>query len=1162
MMSFKTCVAGVAVMVFQTAMAAICINEVCYNNSEVADENGDKTSDWIELYNSGTTSVYINRYRLGDKKTAADCYLLPDYTIRPGEYLLIFANSDLESYTAWVNDPDLTVVPENAVWSYQTGAAGPGSNWMKSAFSVSDWPTGMVPAGYNDATVNMDCATVLPYGDDIANRYPTAYFRTTFSISDLSSVTGFSAKVRINDGAVVYLNGTEVFRRNMPAGAVAHGTFASAQAGSTDWEVWPIPLAAVQTGANVLAVEVHQAFASSSDLIFDFSLTALVDHIHPVIHLPFGLKWESKDDRYENVRLFNAAGSLLHKFDGCGHELEKNVSYGFATDGATGGNPVEFENPTPGASNAGASTGPYVESLKVAPTFSVPPGFYAAPQTLTLTSQSGYSIYYTTDGSDPKTSATRSRVYHGNTIPTFNLATNVTSGLSWIRTNPAEIADANRMPNAVWRAPIGGVTKVIVLRAISVFGTACSAETRGTYFIGSELAENRTLPTVSVTTETDNYFGFVNGIYVPGKSYADSPVGYGQNRWGKPYANYHQDGWERESVIELFETGQATAAFTQRLGVQMHGGGTRAIPQKTLYMICRNGEYGSPAVDYPLFPDRPATSYKRFLLRNSGNDWYGTDIPGVATMFKDAVFHRIVTNLNISVMAYRPVNVFLNGEYWGIHNLRESYDKHYMATRYGLDPDNMDILMHEEDTYDNDKVHIARIDGDKNADEEYEELLEQIKANPPSTAEGYAFIESKIDVTNHVDYIIAESFFANTDWPINNCDFWRAHTNESATVYGDGRWRWMLYDLDVAGEKGADFDMFDYLTSKKMTGEDEPGFLINQLWKNEAFKAYFIARYTELLNTVFKPVRTEAIIRDAAAAIEPEIERHFRRWGRETTLAEWQHAVDVALVDFTAARYTNSFVHLNEAFTLGGTGDLTVLNNAATGVGGSFRVNGIVIEPETPGVTDRAAWSGRFFRSIPVTVTAVPDKGYVFDGWVGSTETSPERTVTVAKKPLTLKARFRLEGEAAYTPTGYDAWVMANYSEAQIIEGTDAIAPDADSGLAGLSNFALYAFGMSKNDGLSDDQRHARLTLSIATGDVSDLAVGYYRLNDTYTDVTYLLKAADEPNGDWREAVLGTDYLPGIVTNVLDDALLYLTVPVPAAPGRRFFRLFVQRNGE
>jgi len=87
-------------------------------------------------------------------------------------------------------------------------------------------------------------------------------------------------------------------------------------------------------------------------------------------------------------------------------------------------------------------------------------------------------------------------------------------------------------------------------------------------------------------------------------------------------------------------------------------------------------------------------------------------------MLKDAVFHRMVRGLDVSVMAYRPTVAYINGEYWGIHNLRESFDKHYLATRYGLEADNCDILMHEEDPLDKDKVRIERIDGDRNADEE------------------------------------------------------------------------------------------------------------------------------------------------------------------------------------------------------------------------------------------------------------------------------------------------------------------------------------------------------------------------------------------------------------------------------------------------------------
>ncbi|MBQ9430683.1 MAG: CotH kinase family protein [Kiritimatiellae bacterium] len=1007
---------GAALMAVRCLAATVTVNEVCYKNSATADASGYTGADWIELYNASSSSVDIGRWYVGDKKTAAKCHQLPftSYKMQPGEYIMVFADSTQypEDEVVWVDDPDLELVPQNATWKYYTAESAPSASWKTQTFSDSTWESAVLPAGYNDASANADLATAISYGTNLSSRYPAAYFRYTFNCPDATLVSNLTARVRINDGAVVYLNGTEIYRHNMPDGTVSHATLASSPQGTTEWLSWSLPTNALANGSNTIAVEVHQAFLASTDLIFDLSLTAQVAHQHPEIHLNMGLSYESADGRYENVYLFNSSGTQIHKFDGYTKEVDKNVSYGLEENGVTSKQRV-FDTPTPAADNS--PEGVYFETLKAAPAFSVPPGFYPSAQTVKVTVSSGLYVYYTLDGSDPKTSPTRVKVLNGTSIPTFSADNTVSDGLSWIRTNPVDIEGINNMPSAAWRAPIGNVAKAVVLRAITINGLDCSAETCGTYFIGQQFTGNRNLPTVSIVTTPDNFFGYANGIYIPGKSYGDSEVGYGSNRWGKPYANYHQDDWERDSHFELFETNSTTSALSLRLGIQMHGGGTRAIPQKTLYMICRNAEYGTANIDYQLFPDMDATYYKRFLLRNSGNDWYGTDVDGVATMLKDSVFHRIAEPLNIAVMAYRPVVVYLNGEFWGIHNLRESYDKHYMATRYGLNADNMDILMHEDNG--NDKVHIARIDGDKNADEDYEQLMLDINANPPTTQAGYDFIASKIDITNHTEYIIAETFFANTDWPINNCDFWRTHTNETASAYGDKRWRWMLYDLDVAGEKGYDFDMFDYLSKNRMKDYDEPGFIINMLWKNEQYRNYFVNRYTTLLNTVFKPERTANIIRSAAAAIEPDLIQHYRRWGRETTLAEWTNAVNYALVDFTAARYTNSFIHLDAKFSLGGTGDVTVMNSNPTGAGGHFTVNGIVIETTTDGVTDRANWTGRFFKSQPVTVTAVPDQGYVFDSWSDGATVNAERSVTVTDDTTVLKARFRLETDDPYTPT-------------------------------------------------------------------------------------------------------------------------------------------------
>ena len=1141
------------------AYANIVINEVCYDNSALADETGDTSSDWIELYNQGNAGVNVYNYALGDANPYEEAkgVRLPNYTIPPGGYLLVFANTDRAETNVWVRAPDIAVIPENVSWRYYASAEAPAATWETDLFNDTAWASGLPPFGYNDAKQNMDCATVLGYGGLAENRYPAAYFRKTFNLINPSVVTGLVVHARINDGMVLYLNGVEVKRIFMPSGTVTNATLATMGVPPTLWTNFLLSATGLLQGTNLVAVEVHQASLASTDLIMDMAVTALVDEQVPIVHGQFGLAKTG-----ENVHLFNSVLTRIQKFDAPTAEPGENHSYGLSADGDTVSACKVYETPTPRLPNTSANQ-KYTENLmSQKPIFSVPPGVYLANQSVVLSTViSEYKIYYTLDGGDPWDSDVF--VYSGNSV-SVHAASPVSSGLAWIRTNPVEIT--NKVAQAAWQAPVGTVAKAVILRAIAVDATGkyCSPETCGTYFIGSQFT-NRELPIVSLVTDTNNLFGFTSGLYVPGKHYADSSEGYGENKWGKPYANYHQDSsgdvnWERPVNFELFETTQNTSSVAQVLGMTMHGGGTRAIPQKTLYLMARLSEYGSDFVNNALFPDETPTRYKRFLLRNDGNDWYGPDFGGVATVMKDAVFHRMVKRLDIAVMAYRPVVTYVNGEYWGLHNMRESFDKHYLATRYGLDADNMDLLMHEEDDLNKDKVKITRIDGSTSCDEEYEALIDWIQTNSLAQEVNYRQVQTKIDVTNHADYIIAETFFANTDWPINNCDFWRARTNQVATCgpYGDTRWRWMLYDLDVAGANGADFNMFTYLSGGKMTGRSEPGFLINQLWANMNFRNFFVTRYVNLLNTTFCPERLSRIVEEAADVIAPEVERHFRRWGRTTTKEQWLQAVSTILVHYTASRHAFSWAHLNAFFEMGGTGTLTVRNHDAGGAGGGFRVNDIAIETTTEGVTNRAMWTGTFFRSLSVPVQAVPDAGYVFDGWVGTAVTNPSLCLFVGEAPISLTARFRLAAASASVPTGYEQWQLANYTEAQILGSADA-APDAASGSAGMSNFELYAFGMSRTDGLTDEQRKARAALSIHNRNGSDaLWLGYQRLNDRFTDVSYTLKTAASLDAPiiWSNAVTGVDLDAVTFTNILDASVWFYEVRLPASSPTRNVRFF------
>ena len=264
--------------------AALVINEVCYDNSKVEDENGDDSSDWIEIYNNGTTDVNVNGYGVGDANPYEESkgVRLPDYTIPPGGFLLVYANNDLPETNNWVQAEDYEAVPENSSWKYWDEGSEPAGSWTESSYSDSSWSEGISPLGHNTTLDSMDCATVLGDPDVPSTLHQTIYFRKKFTVPKPSVVTGLVMRARFMDGVAVYLNGSVLHRRNLPFFTPTYSTLALDPVPSTTWtEELYGPENLVQ-GENTIAIEVHKASASGSTIIMDFSLTALVDEMIPL----------------------------------------------------------------------------------------------------------------------------------------------------------------------------------------------------------------------------------------------------------------------------------------------------------------------------------------------------------------------------------------------------------------------------------------------------------------------------------------------------------------------------------------------------------------------------------------------------------------------------------------------------------------------------------------------------------------------------------------------------------------------------------------------------------------------------------------------------------------------------------------------------------------
>ncbi|MFW6154449.1 MAG: lamin tail domain-containing protein [Planctomycetota bacterium] len=168
-----------------------------------------------------------------------------------------------------------TILGAGAVWTYLDDGSNQGTAWRDPSFDDSSWDEGPAQLGYGDG----DEATVVSYGPDSSSKYITTYFRHTFTVDDASDYLDLSVRLLRDDGAVVYLNGTEIVRDSMPSGTISYTTGADVVAAGGDentfWVFSGIENLLVD-GENVLAVEVHQSSGSSSDISFDLMLQGSV----------------------------------------------------------------------------------------------------------------------------------------------------------------------------------------------------------------------------------------------------------------------------------------------------------------------------------------------------------------------------------------------------------------------------------------------------------------------------------------------------------------------------------------------------------------------------------------------------------------------------------------------------------------------------------------------------------------------------------------------------------------------------------------------------------------------------------------------------------------------------------------------------------------------
>lgn len=705
----------------------------------------------------------------------------------------------------------------------------------------------------------------------------------------------------------------------------------------------------------------------------------------------------------ETITLTQASGQISDQLNPV--IIPANFSYG-RKNGASG-EFTFFQQPTPGAAN---STTGYTEILPP-PVFSANSGFFQNPFELTLTSANAQtSIIYTMDGSEPSLDNLNGKTYiYKNSYPEFPFTDNGELLESSIRTiayeQPIQITDRSLAPNKIasisttfnqnpYYIPVNPIFKGTIIRAKAIRQGAFPSDTKTcTYFI-SHTTDRYSLPIVSISVNENDMFDYEDGIYVAGKDFDDWRM---QNPGGDNMfceANYKRDGDETEKKANFSYFKNGSEVINQNMGIRLSGRFSRIFPSKSMVLYARS-EYGKDSFEYPFFPNSSYDSFKRLLLRNSGNDFQ-------STYFRDAFAQRIVAHMNLATQDYQPTVTFLNGEYWGLLNLQERYDKYYFERVYDIDEDALDFL--EYNGYiiqEGDNLH-------------YVNMLNYIQNNNFQDASAYEYIRTQMDTENFTDFFIANIYARNTDWPHNNIEFWRkkmAQYEPNAPYGQDGRWRWVLKDTDfgfglMGGNESYTHDTLAFASS---TGGDElynpewSTLIFRKLLENNTFKTDFINRFADMMNTTFKYERVSGILEEMKQGIQSEIAEHGSRW-QSFTLAQWNANVQV-IDNFAEKRAEFQRNHIRQKFGIEQNVDVAL--DVSDENAGYIKINTIEILETTPGINPSPyPWQGIYFKGIPIKLTAFPKSGFVFSHWSGSVNSTESEISVVPDGNIQVTAHF------------------------------------------------------------------------------------------------------------------------------------------------------------
>ena len=563
------------------------------------------------------------------------------------------------------------------------------------------------------------------------------------------------------------------------------------------------------------------------------------------------------------------------------------------------------------------------------------------------------------------------------------------------------------------------ITENSVVRCSEFVNGVAADTTTQTYFIN----ESVSMPVVALTVNHHDMFDSTDGLYATG-NLTNGGIGGGiggmwdfggganstdnnNPKCAEPCkaANFWRDD-ELPVHVEYFEKGSSTTEKTWEIdaGISIIGNYSRYKPKKSVAIKMDNDTYGDKTIKYSLFKTRPdAKKFKSFNLRNNGNRFW-TDYVG------DAMMTALMEGTDVDYQRSRQVVVFYNGEYFGIHDMRERLNRHFVETNYGIDSKSINMIKITGSGYEASGTNGA-------STEDYKQLTNTISsANFAGENNAqYEQIKSKLNVNSFAQYMFAEMYYHNGDWPNNNVRAWG----------GNGYpFKFVAFDTDhgfgftpgISGFDEENENMFTWVLGAKQTnsqtrpgaggfgggmwggnmgGTDSraPGGMLKKLLENPDFKRLFINNACILLNSYLTYEKVQSTVQSMMATIpSSEQQRDEQRWPRNQANFKWDPTGNT-LIAYAKNRGEKIKQEMVERFDL----ESEVTVKIGVSGNGSVLVDGMKLPSNN--------YQCKFFTNNELQLTAVAGAGAVFTGWSDGSTENPHKVTP--SEGLNISAQFR-----------------------------------------------------------------------------------------------------------------------------------------------------------